>query len=167
MLGPALVSLTLLASPDLGEIRAQRSLGVALAPAMAFHHMSDGFLLPLGFAVDKLLGARWGVSAAVARFPDSEGPITQLSLGGRAYLSSGAVAPYVAADLGLETDPVGYGPSRKSPFLLGGVGVECATRSGLFVALDGALGPHLVDVGGASREWQVLGRTRVLLGLRI
>jgi hypothetical protein len=165
-----LISLLLATAPPdsvpLDSIRAQRSVGFALAPALTFRD-ADGLIMPLGLATDWLLNADWGVSAAVARFPVEYTPITHLHLGARRYLMETALSPYLSSDVGLEWDRMEHGGTRRSPFVTGGAGAEWATRGGFLLALDGALGPQYSDVGSTEREWELVARVRLLLGFRL
>ena len=157
-------------------VREQRAIGISLAPALVFHHVggvgadalgSDGFIMPLGMAVDVVLAGRWAASLAVARFPAPYEPKTHLYAGARRYLLARPLSPYLATDVGLEWNKLESGEVRRSPFLTAGAGLEWAMAGGPVLSADLHLGPQHADIGAAQHDWQLLARARVLVGYRL
>lgn len=177
---PLLALLAALAGPSAPDTtpRAQRPFAVWADPQLFFHGLgsnragfvgSDMSAFPLGIEVGRQLGDRVLLSASFAYRPWKQIEARMATLGGRWYLTTGLLAPYLAAELGWKreaTDDTG-GRTHDDLFAAAGPGVELALGSGLSFTTDLLLGPEDAgDPRSSGRTWYLSAFYRVGLGYR-
>ena len=147
-------------------VRQERPIAAWVAPEVTFGSAERG-ALPLGIEVAWQVHGPFCLTVGGAWLPAANVERTQLTLGARWYLTSGELAPYVAAEVGAARqgiDDTG-GQVAEHRFGAAGIGIELATRSGFTLTTDLELGPdHVTDY--STSAWRFAAWYRLGLGYR-
>jgi hypothetical protein len=135
------------------SVREQRPNAVWVQPQLVFQSIGSGradlagsdlYPLPAGLELGRQLNGHLLLSAGIAHLPLQFSARTQVTAGARWYFRDGALAPYLAAQLGVshaQVDDTG-GLTHTDFFAAAGLGAELVLSRGLSLMSDLQLGPE-------------------------